>query len=203
MTPHKPILFSTEMVQAILDGKKSMTRRTKGLENVAKDVTEIAQYDETDFIDTDLKSYKCPYGNVGDLLWVRETWGTWRNEYYYKASTELGDEVCKWKPSIHMPKAAARIWLKIEEIRVERLEDISEEDAINEGVIKDVKWHKKAFETPELIYRHYYDKDVLGCADARSSFMSLWYSINGEESWKANPWVWVIKFSRTEKPSDV
>jgi hypothetical protein len=174
----RPILFSTPMVKAILEGRKSQTRRQ---------VKEpFAGWMETA---TNPKWFEailtqCPYGQVGDVLWVRETWV--KNEgqlptdlgYVYKA--ELGEDELKyskelgvkWKPSIFMPRDACRIKLRIEAIRIERLQDITEEDCICEGVE--------------------YDKFL--DLTAKENFRSLWDSING--NWDLNPFVWVISFYR-------
>ncbi|MDO8997221.1 MAG: hypothetical protein Q7U77_11390 [Sediminibacterium sp.] len=182
-----PILFSTAMVQAIIEGRKSMTRR------VVK--PQPSETGVSAFNDGEHPQMKCPYGQVGDILWVRESFisgyecdeGSFNTdedgEYIpvlkYKADRESFDwydgnsdfpcEKIPWKPSIHMPKSACRIFLKITNVRVERLQDISEEDAIAEGI---------------------------------ASFKSLWQSINGEKSWDDNPWVWVIEFERIEKPEN-
>lgn len=196
----KPILFSTPMVQAILNGTKVQTRRV------------VKPQPETSFTWSRHKEcesevdYLCPYGEVGDVLWVRETFVKYpvvgKNgqdfEFEYKAD---GTPIkFRWKPAIHMLKQACRLFLKIKDIRVERLQDISEEDAISEGVLKDVKLPVENFQT-RLLYRDY-KGDTSGCADARSSFMTLWKSINGEQSWNENPWVWVIEFERIEKPEN-
>lgn len=200
----KPILFSTEMVKAILSGSKVQTRR------VVKPKPEFHFTNEKDGLgDGWVKN--CPYGQVGDVLWVRETMVLNKNSNTYwpvadgyhrsiSALTNKPFESEKVIPSIHMPKKACRLFLKIKSIRVEKLQDISEEDGQKEGVLKDVKLPVANFQT-KIIYRNYYSKsDSVGCADARSSFMTLWKSINGEESWKSNPWVWVIEFERIEKP---
>lgn len=148
----------------------------------------------------------CPYGKVGDQLWVRETFGmkvrtvvgTPHESLCYRADKD--NEICaysasgneipvKWKPSIHMPRWASRINLEITDIRVERLNDISEQDAIAEGIQK--------YKGP-LRWVRYLDA-VTGEANfncARDAFVSLWESINGAGSWSANPWVWVIEFKR-------
>lgn len=173
-------------------------------------------------------SIPCPYGKPGDFLWVRETWRKYCRvddngytrfdeeviEYaadghgflplvdgdgfrmYDKKGNERG---VPWKPSIHMPKSAARIWLEVEEIRVERLHDISEEDACDEGIESD--------KLGEL-WRDYLtpDDNPERCLliEPSASFETLWVKINGVDSWKANPWVWVVKFkvlSTTGKPA--
>lgn len=208
---YRPILFSTPMVQAINGGRKNQTRREVKPMSAAFDVAMNKDgsgkwprnLDEDERWISDMK---CPYGKVGDVLWVRETWieapeqCTWKN-YSYKADynshlAELG----KWKPSIHMPKSACRIFLQITNIRLERLQDINEDDAIMEGVLKDIELPMPNFKK-ELFYRDY-TKETSGCSDAKSSFMTLWKSINGKESWDSNPWVWVIEFEKIEKPED-
>jgi hypothetical protein len=144
----------------------------------------------------------CKYGKPSDMLWVRETWqeSTFLPKddpdfgYIYRASGngmawEQGDDTWRWKPSIHMPKSASRIWLMIEDIRVERVQEINEEDAMAEGV--DYHWYNK--------------EANIKIQSAKSLFKELWVSINGQASWNANPWVWVIQFrvlSTTGKPSD-
>ena len=185
MTKERPILFSTPIVEAILDGRKTQTRRTRGA--TFQNFEEFARI-------------KCPYGKPGDRLWVRETWqitnflhpSDENYGYIYKASENGKDwqentEEWKWKPSIHMPKAAARIWLEITETRLERLQDISEEDAIAEGIEPVADGYKNYM--PKL-----FSASQFCWPTAYHSFQSLWESINGSESWDLNPWLWVIKF---------
>jgi len=246
----RPILFSTPMVQALLDGRKTMTRRIeKEIEPESKFLPEF-KFSGFTFIEPDqfekpdnekiASVISCRYGQPGDVLWVREkfacTLGKYEPEttYSYFADSfhwsffpedksngetscqwhdpDLAKEV-KWKPSIHMPKAAARIWLQVEEIRVERLQDISEEDMISEGLLI------PTFPNGHPAY-------ALGNKNSAVSFLpeecfsapgppptkkqilfafwaELWCKINGRESWDANPWVWVVKFktlSTTGKP---
>lgn len=193
-----PILFSTPMVQAILDGRKTQTRRVvkpQPSHNVQWNGFGVSCFTPERHIEgrgkfpdgSGIKFFKCPYGQVGDILWVRETFKeapeecTWK-KYSYKADyishlAELG----KWKPSLFMPKEACRIFLKITDVRVERLQDISEEDAISEGITYPAGFSVEE-DFPSLI------------------FSELWESINGLESWDANPWVWVIEFERIERP---
>lgn len=178
----RPILFSIPMVEAILEGRKTQTRRIAKLQPFEGEYYMQIATDEFVYVSKNAYSgpYQCPFGKVGDILWVRETWGVCSNlplgtGYIYKADDyPKYMEPCKWKPSIHMPKDACRIFLKITDVRVERLQDISDEDAKAEGV-----------KTEYGSYRH--------------GFIQLWKSINGEESWNANPWVWVIEFERIEK----
>jgi hypothetical protein len=148
----------------------------------------------------------CPYGQPGDRLWVRETFADLRgtgiehrpdpsgplNRYAFAADHppgSNGDEArkefgVKWKPSIHMPRAASRITLEITGVRVERLQDISEDDALAEGCSSTAIVH----EDGEDYTGHY----------ASEEYQDLWESINGPGSWDANPWVWVVEFKRVE-----
>jgi hypothetical protein len=141
----------------------------------------------------------CPYGEIGDLLWVREKFLYDEGEgiYWYAASMDNADvnylKGC-WKPSIFLPKIASRIWLEITDIKIERLKDISEKDARNEGVETVADGYKNYMTKPKII-------STLKCYDtAYFSFLSLWESINGYESSELNPWVWVITFKKVEKP---
>lgn len=216
-----PILFSTAMVQAILDGRKTMTRRI--VSGNPNNVTwnPIVVNGHGGWCDDHGRPVKCRYGNVGDVLWVRETFlsgykmedGSFvydENDdkipvIFYKADGEgfqwySGDsdfpvENKPWKPSIHMPKAVARIWLEVVNVRVERLHDISQEDAKAEGV-----WYSDTDET----YYNYLTNEF--CCDAKCSFMTLWEKINGKDSWDANPWVWVVEYkvlSTTGRPESL
>jgi len=209
----RPIIFSTPMVQAICDNRKTMTRRTRGLEDLIIDVGSGFVYNGKGNIQLDIHSWKqdilkhCPYGQVGDLLWVRETiYQNGELGLHYVADGEHVDENIIPKdfnvrvdknghykfcniPNIFMPKALARIWLEITDVRVERLHDISEEDSITEGIkVYDDKMFE--FYTEQTLS----NKIRPSIDSAKLSFASLWISINGTESWKANPWVWVIKF---------
>lgn len=201
----RPILFSAPMVRAILSGQKTMTRRVVRIPNWKDNEAERTKL----LIDGIKKGFpKCPYGQTGDRLWVRETWGVHydldnlspsellEGTPWYRAAQTGGAEtaVKKWRPSIHMPRWASRILLEITELRVERLQDISEEDAWNEGVEYDQGWE----EEPGYGHRDYSadDDDNFAYLYARDSFMSLWESIYGPDSWEANPWVWVVCFRR-------
>jgi hypothetical protein len=225
-----PILFSTPMVQAILAGKKTQTRR---IIKPQPDINGLHNHTTLPMsIDSDLegwhgtidqtgesKEFKCPYGKEGDTLWVRETFAvndivTNGNAFIYKANLKEGEEIRyfdltkkKWKPSIFMPRAASRITLQIIDIRVERLQDISDEDAKSEGV-KPVHCESNKDCTSSLCkiecqgigeYYNYLDDEKCEgdpCYGATESFESLWKSINGHESWNSNPFVWVVEFKR-------
>lgn len=187
----KPIIFSTPMVQAILEGRKSMTRR------VIKDKDITNNFD----IDVDGSAYayinpatgdSCPPTaiakyQVGDILWVRETWGKDENgEYAYRTNYGTTEDdsfppsVFKWRPPIFMPKEAARIFLKVTNVRVERLQDITEEEAIKEGA--------KA-----------YGPNNCSGTSARIAFAEIWDKTTTEHEWRTNPWVWVIEFEKISK----
>lgn len=205
----KPIIFNTEMVKAILDGRKTVTRRKIKQKNVDDVLNSEVRTSNPDIPDDRFIKCLCnaPY-EVGDILYVRETiWQKvattlqicgememfWHNEFKYVATDE--EPGAGWnhtwskRPSIHMPKDAARIFLKVTDVRVERLKDISHEERIAEG-IKKCK-HKKV-------------SDVILCGCSLNEFIRLWDStIKNQDidqyGWDANPWVWVIEFERTDK----
>ena len=202
--PIKPILFnkqiSTEMVRAILDGRKTCTRR------ICKDANECTVLD-MDFYNADRRTYAvhnfvdkehteqlstaertCPIC-TGDILYVRETWKEAPKGYYYYEDWQKDDiaDVTKWNPSIHMPKEAARIWLKVTDVRVERLQEITEVQAQAEGCNSGL---------------------LTGACTARGQFEDLWNSTIKKSDidrygWDANPWVWVIEFERCEKQEEI
>jgi len=185
----RPILFSGEMVRAILEGRKTMTRRVVKLPRWALpgslecDGT-IPFWPMAEDMYGDSKRIECPYGQVGDLLWVKETFAQVDgDELYFRASDselteEEREEGMKWKPSIFMPRWASRITLEIVSVMVERLQDITEEDAKAEGT------HLYRRTRPDTEYRE--------------NYRTLWEKINGAESWAANPYVWVIEFKKIE-----
>lgn len=212
-----PILYSTHMVQANLEGRKTETRKTSGLKEINKAPDEWQfihlAVDHNNLLFAHFKrgnqfaAIPCPYGQPGDVLWVRETWAHTKvlnihptddnYGYVYKADGQPWENYYGWiwKPSIHMPKAAARILLQVVEIKVERLHDITEESAKAEGISRYPK-------SPIYGYKNYLDADAF-CLSAVESFKTLWCSINGPESWQANPWLWVVKYkvlSTTGKP---
>lgn len=218
----KPILFNTEMVRAILDGRKTCTRRLVKPQPKSKLCYTFAGSDSdtwgypnrtaheiwgeefklpNDITEEELsKRWNPPY-HTDDILYVRETWcGLPVNEaghmrghtiYYYKADGELRPKGWRgtWHPSIHMPKEAARIWLKVTDVRVERLQEITSEQISREGV--------------EVEYPH-----VLNGEEKRYAFSTLWNSTIKKSDidrygWDANPYVWVISFERCEKSEGV
>lgn len=205
----KPILFNTEMVRAILAGRKSCTRR------ICKDANEYTVPD-MDFYNADRRTYAvhnfvdkehteqlstaertCPIC-TGDILYVRETWKEAPKGYYYYEDWQRNDiaYITKWKPSIHMPKEAARIWLKVTDVRVERLQDVTEDGAKAEGAID----NRGFIHSPENEYDRIYT--------AREHFIKIWNSTIKKSDldrygWDANPYVFVIEFERCEKPKGV
>ncbi|GHG79830.1 hypothetical protein [Comamonas sp. JC664] len=213
----RPILFSGPMVQAILAGRKTVTRRVLKPQPEQSDIIAAWRWYGRTFAGgwsltgtppaAMLKD--CPYGQPGDQLWLRETWaledcGADGERVVYRADraaawrATLGDfhylssdyEPGRWRPSIHMPRWASRLMLNVVSIRAERLHAITEEDARAEGVEPDAKYPSR--------WKNYLG-DV-SVPDAVDSFMTLWMSINGIESWDANPWVWRVEFRRDQSP---
>jgi hypothetical protein len=226
----RPIIFNAEMVRAVLDGRKTQTRRiiqspaknmqARGHECISYRAPGDQWYQDYVFSMRDRSGVwqdykheqflaKCPFGAIGDRLWVRETWmpdaprdGTWGDVEFYgckgsplsiiperyrkpehcihRASWD-GSEMVGWTPSIHMPRWASRITLEITGVRVERLQDISQSDAKSEGC-----WYGRGGGEPDF------------AVTPSDHFPTLWASIYGEENWQANPWVWVIEFKRVE-----
>lgn len=187
----RPIIFSTEMVQAILEGKKTMTRRIMKDQNKGDSYKNSRTFRDGIFILANgaAINWKCPYGKPNDQLWVKETFTEDRTgAIYYRADYQTG-MFSKWKPSIFMPRSTSRIDLLINSIRVEQLKDITNEDAKKEGV-------RFAKSTLGYCYCDYRYKSFNIMTSAVDSFKSLWEKINGIGSWKDNPWVWVIEFKR-------
>ena len=217
MSKERPILFSGQMVRAILDGRKTQTRR---IVKPGKDIKINAlagPYTVVGYTggfaaemclhwDTDAFLSLCPYGNPGDRLWVRERHAIWEREawieggvtitppergVYYWADQGAMHQVGRWSPSIHMPRWASRITLEVVSVRVERLQDISEEDAMVEGV--------EFVHGPKDIECGYLSHDGSALLDtAKRAFYYLWESINGPGSWERNDWVWVVEFKRIQ-----
>ncbi len=225
----RPILFSAPMVRAILDGKKTQTRRVVKVMPECKCSSELkhqpkhaAPYFDSycgekkteanprgmsavwnwwtrdDRPDT-LSEIKCPYGQPGDQLWVREVWRCFGGREYeyqqekgsiiYRCDVNPSDDVAEWRPSIFMPRWASRINLLIKSIRVERLNDISEADAKAEGVEPFFSIHESIGRDQTMT-----TGERISDCEHRASFACLWDDINGDNSWQQNPWVWVVEF---------
>ncbi|HEB4946951.1 TPA: hypothetical protein R0J13_002077 [Klebsiella quasipneumoniae] len=243
------MIFNGEMVRAILDGRKTQTRRIMKVQPESNQLGLLLITDSTKHSDIGKyhwaesnatgnhvrsKLFSCPFGAVGDSIWVRETWAILGNEdgccidweeklckadersaaRIYRASCEqrpgnyglwsIPDDADwkphtkdyqyegAWRPSIHMPRWASRILLEITDVRVERLNAISEEDAEAEGI------DMEALYDSQDCYDCIADHNMTGRPTVTGAFKYLWESIYGEESWKANGWVWVISFKRVE-----
>ncbi len=221
----KPILFNTEMVRAILDGRKTCTRRVikpqpdekhtypLGFVNDSTEINDIGSFGFGMSEYGGLIQYAKPPYQPGDILYVRETWCLRYDgeKYFYKADKNTPREEKRlidynntsWHPSIHMPKEAARIWLRVTDVRVERLQDITYNGALREG--------------SEGIRCDHVALGVHGCTDCMNTgwieppqveFMQIWNSTIKKSDldrygWDASPWVWVIEFERCEKPEGV
>lgn len=219
----KPILFNTEMVRAIMDGRKTCTRRMVKPQPDEKHtyqlgiVTDSTEKKEVGCFGFGINEYGGsiqyvkPQYQPGDILYVRETWerfecrncegderGNCSKEpkksvldktcgcYMYRATDEISGDA-KWHPSIHMPKEAARIWLKVTNVRVERLQEISGEDLIREGIdLFQSNYVRVAFDEFENIWNSTIKKSDLD-----------------RYGWDVDPWIWVIEFERCEKPKEV
>lgn len=207
MTKFKPILFSTPMVEAINENRKSQTRRVIKHHCEIDSIKPVVrclenEKDRGKFILTDINGEDFlinPYAFVGDVLWVRETFHSIHDSesdqflrFGYRADGDY--KGAKWKPNIFMPKEACRFFLKVKAIRVERLQDISEDNAIAEGI--EILGYDEG-----TIYRDYL-RDHSETNNSIVSFSTLWQSINGLHSWSSNPFVWVIEFERIEKPNN-
>lgn len=216
-TKERPILFSGDMVRAILEGRKTQTRRIvkrfdkEWQPGIFPTVVRNNIRVLPDWAVDDLKS-RCPYGQPGEHLWVRETWSApkgiddlspkqmgeraldanyrrpWAPVRYWADmerrdwdESVWGKEDGKTRVSIHMPRWAARLTLEITGVRVERLNDISEEDALAEGIEKIGCWFT-------------FNGGLHESRSARDSFSALWEKINGFGTWSDNPWLWVIDF---------
>jgi len=189
------------MVRALLDRTKTQTRRALKVrcqEIGERDDGSLWPWSENPDTAAD-HWHACPYGQPGDRLWVRETFCDLDDgEFEYRADGECDPNVVpRWTPSIHMPRAASRILLEIVSVRVERLSDISEADAVAEGVLPVAK--VRPFDEHEhQFWRDYrLSGDGTFCVRTpKESFASLWRSINGADSWEDSPWVWVVEFKR-------
>ena len=235
----RPIIFSGEMVRAILDGRKSQARRIVKAEvdfvgGSGDDINDPCNWGFEDgehgtgwwLLKGDQfgQQIPCPYGQPGDRLWVRETWGVspgfdasfdaarrdeplpgvvvrrpasaWHDLILYRADGGIFSDKQKWRPSIHMPRWAARIWLEISGIRGERVQDISEEDAKAEGVEKMKVFPKDFNPFRNKLHGHL---PPLEESCYRHSFACLWNKLHGPDAWDRNDWVWVIEFKRIDE----
>lgn len=195
----RPILLNVDMVRAVLNGSKTQTRR---IMKVQPDEDGLAKVTNGPWVDTSERVYNCPFGQPGDRLWVRETFSVVPRTAY-AASEDVQQVICpndshdaaifragwehstggiRWRPSIHMPRWASRITLEITGVRVERLNSMTESDALAEGC------HGGHGAIPGYMYS----------ATPHEHFHHIWESIYGADSWQANPWVWVIEFKRVE-----
>ena len=229
----RPILFKGEMVRAILDGRKTQTRRLFSSSDLtfflnAARAGEVSYFlSESELLENDLDYVidSCRFGKVGDRFWVRETFREFNNldecgcsespcpcpstgTPIYRADQDDGES--KWKPSIFMPRKHSRIALEITDVRVHRLQDISEEDAEAEGCYSNDQYGDLAGSCDDLWPCHscrgnqvhgalgsalgWTEVDCIDCDTPKKRFKYLWKSINGPESWELNPWVWAISF---------
>ena len=212
---NKPILFNTEMVQAILEGRKTVTRRiVKFPEGMTGRLPENQAEEPILFYPCGIKR---PQYKTGDVMWVRETWayidfaGEYGNGYVFKASDngqhwEENAYDWKWHPSLHMPREAARIFLKVKSVQAERLNEITVEDALSEGVARHGLYNEQCYAGG--CYNGDFETSCKVCEVPTNGFEKLWNSTIkpadlDRYGWNANPWVWVISFERTEKPEDV
>lgn len=226
-----PLLFQTEMVNAVMRevDPKTVTRRTRGLDKINENPEQWRFVDKLfgsykdGFDDNDYPvdvyrfinrstnqpiNIKSPYGKEGDVLWVREKWRKnhmptgWPYHHYAGDEVYTNPDNERWKPSIHMPFKACRLFLLNKGVTVERLHDITEQQAIAEG-IQPLLMSRMQIVTQGQLYRNYLTKPEVFNEGVKpvESFRSLWIKINGQESWDSNPWVWRVGFEKTEKPS--
>lgn len=225
--PTKPILFSDSMVRAILDGRKTETRRIVKIQSGPTEYpgaggAQCVQISGKNYWWNSQKSHPehvlnaCPYGQPGTRLWVREAWRPVVDkqlldciEYRadgarikpdvpddntgFRFSSECDSDQGRWRPSIHLPRWASRLELEVQEVRVERLHEITDQGAIAEGVELEA-YPVRSSPTDDYLWRDYLNPG-LSEPSARRSYQSLWASIHGEESWEKNPWVWVVVFA--------
>ena len=184
----KPIIFSTPMVRAILDGRKTQTRRVIKINGCPitspKESLELTKEGLIYHSFCSMSGYYKLLCQPGDILWVRETWSKDENgEYVYRANYGTTEDdsfppsMFKWRPSIHMPREAARIFLRATNVRVERVQDITAHDAIREGMESEIPF------------------------DTVDEFKELWNNLNAKRGygWDTNPWVWVYEFEKINK----
>lgn len=203
---YRPVIFSASMVRAILSGNKTQTRRLVALDDKFSEIRSpslccindkidwgVLAFDNTfDYKFPQIKHIKSPFGYKGDRLWVRESFTLIDNgnlpiyradgrdafgDFVEELKPDDPDKLFKWKPSIHMPRNKSRIILEVKDLRVERLQEISNKDALAEGI------------TLEQLPDNLQDQDR-----AKTWFRGLWQSLYGAKSWESNPWVWAVDF---------
>ena len=229
--PIKPILFNTEMVRAILDGRKTCTRRVikpqpqsrlcytyagshegcigkwtypnRGAHEFWGEEYKLPENIKGEELS---KQWNSPY-HTDDILYVRKTWKMAPNGYYYYEDWQRNDiaDVTKWKPSIHMPKEAARIWLKVTNVRVERLQEMKPVDVIKEGAYPDCWDCLNTYGESGSQCCYGTEEQCSQCDEVMMEWEKLWTSTIKKSDidrygWNANPYVWVIEFERCEKP---
>lgn len=218
------MIFNGEMVRALLDGRKTQTRRAVSdrhlhMIDVASQAGECYPLDSGTDHSNSQSYYRewCPFGTVGDRIWARETFATlepgsyepvkpqqgYCQELRYAATDRLAKSDSdirgyKWIPSLHMPRWASRILLEITDVRVERLNSINYRDAVSEGLVQEeYNWHSSEYPLDDIAFRTSWESKRR-YSSPQECFKDLWQSIYGEESWQANPWVWVIEFKRID-----
>jgi hypothetical protein len=214
----KPIIFSGPMIRAIIDGRKTMTRRVAKLTDSGR--LKAVGSSRNWHPDDPNAALACPYGQPGERLWVREAWapvvpGVTAPPFYYRADVSPSEftNMLRWRPSIHMPRHASRITLEITGVRVERVQEITGKDAVKEGIESvwpdgDPSSYFGAFRNYEFETAHPKRGTVIvpekhqlmGFQDATRSFRSLWDSLNAKRGfgWEVNPFVWVVEFKRVQ-----
>lgn len=224
----RPIIFTAPEVRAILAGRKTMTRRVVKLPEIISEpgdayATSVGWLDHhesgpgwhgwmTEYPEEGSLRLRCPYGQPGERLWVRETFLHEPADYCWEASVSIpvrpamtiyradadptGVGIAGWNSPIHMPRSLSRITLEIESVRVERLQEISEADALAEGVERIFPVGHPADTGPNYYTAEGPKRMSLNQPTAAGAFRALWTFIHGEESWAANPWVWVLSFKR-------
>ncbi|UVK96062.1 hypothetical protein LOY49_12290 [Pseudomonas atacamensis] len=201
----RPILFSAPMVRAILDGRKTVTRRpVKGsaLKWLEEFVPEFVALSANEL---------CPFGQIGDRLYVRETFnrtnpGGAEGVFYYRADGEFPKSIGggkftgaeSWKPSIHMPREASRILLEITNVRVERLQDGEGETAFESRYVAEGINRTHQGDGENAFHPFKSEPGPGNWTDPFDAWRELWVSVNGSDSWNANPWVWVVEFKRVD-----
>lgn len=207
----RPILMHARSVRGILEGRKTQTRRIIKQAPIAVGIGWSLWYDAK--MDAQLNAeqfakLRCPYGRPGERLWVRETWATGWNEgnhggpfkeypVVYRADELAHDIDYRWKPPIHMRRADCRLVLEITNVRIERVQDISANDALAEGVSGSDLWTPKELDARPFEEK-WWDDFHFWTHYPQMVFGRLWDQINGAGAWERNDWVWVVEFRKLE-----